>query len=257
VRCRILKTVRIGDGRIVNGNLIGRLAIVTGATGGLGSAIALRLAESGAIVVVGYLKNATVALQVATEIRGAGGEAFPAQFDITNVNSLAGDLDKLARSHGSIDVLVNNAGSLPRPSAWKFVDETSWQESVDVNLRGTFNCIRWAQPYLVKSQHASIVNIASTTGAVLASPGAIAYGAAKAGVISVTRTMAKALAPTVRVNAVCPGIIDAGMTGTSSATFLAEHRDKTLMGRLGTAKEVADSVVSSHRIQRATSSERF
>lgn len=227
----------------MSGNLQGRLAIVTGATGGLGRMIAQRLAESGAVVVIGYLRNGKAAADIVKEIQASGGDALTAQCDIADVHSLKRELDVIARSRGVVDILVNNAGVLPRPSSWQTIDEQSWHTSVDVNLRGTFNCIRWAHPYLSKSEHASIVNLSSTTGTMLASPGAVAYGASKAGVISLTRTMAKALAPRIRVNAVCPGFIDAGITNSSSPSFLAEQCQKILIGRLGTAAEVAASVV--------------
>lgn len=142
---------------------------------------------------------------------------------------------------GSIDVLVNNAGLIIRPGDWKNTGETEWDRTIDVNLKGTFYCIKTVAPYMLEQKKGKIVNISSAFG-LIGSGGAIAYTAAKAGVINLTKTFAKVLAPYVNVNAVCPGTIETEMTLAAGDEFIRKVIEGTPLKRIGSPEDVANAV---------------
>jgi 3-oxoacyl-[acyl-carrier protein] reductase len=222
--------------------LDGKVALVTGASRGIGKAIALVLARHGARVAVNYFTHREEAENVAEEIQEIGSVPLIVGADVGDPGQVTEMVKKIIEHFGQMDILVNNAGAIVRPSSWQEISDEVWDRTLAVNLMGAFYTIRLAADHLLTSSDASIVNIASTFGPLIGSPGVIAYAAAKTGILSLTSTFAKALAPSVRVNCVAPGIIDTAMTAGSPESFVQQQIEKTPLKRLGTPEDVANTV---------------
>lgn len=216
--------------------------LVTGASGGIGRAVALAFGDRGYGVALHYHKNEKAARETAEEIRsrGGNGEAFPADLALeTEVEAL---FEAVERSFGPPEVLVNNAGI-----SWRglLTDMTlaDWNHVMDVNLTGVFLCCRRGMPAMIRRKSGCIINISSMWGEVGASCEA-AYSASKAGLIGLTKALAKEEGPSgVRVNCVTPGVIDTPMNGGLRPEDLAALREETPLMRLGTPEDVARAVV--------------
>ena len=185
--------------------LKGQFALVTGAARRIGREIALRLASEGASVVVHFGHSKDEAAAVVAEIQKAGGEAFSVQADLTRIDEITRLFEQVERRHGRLDILVNNAGRFS-PTPLSEATPEQWDLVLDSNVRAQFFCAQRAAPLLRRSGRGRIVNLASL-GGLLAWPKYTAYCVSKAGVIMLTRCLARALAPTVTVNAVAPGTI--------------------------------------------------
>ena len=189
-----------------------KVVLITGASGGLGSAIAKRFGTDGDKVVVNYNKSVQDAENVAKEINSSSGEAFVHQVDVCNYAQVKKMADETVTKWGRIDVLVNAAGGSVNIMAGKFqgvaeMGEEIWDEVVDSNLKGTFNCIKAVVPQIIKQREGHIINVASGL-ALSGSRGRANYAAAKAGVIALTKSVAIEVGEyNVKVNAVCPGLI--------------------------------------------------
>jgi 3-oxoacyl-[acyl-carrier protein] reductase len=178
---------------------------VTGGGGGLGRAISVAFAEAGFDVAVNYARSADDARRTAEDVRARGAEAYVVQADVTDDQAVRGMLGQVAERFGGLDVLVNNAGAtryVPLPDL-EAIDDALWDRLLAVNLKGPFSCARAAAPHL-KARQGGIVNVSSNSG-VRPSGSSIPYMASKAGLIMLTRCLAEALRPEVRVNAVAPG----------------------------------------------------
>ena len=217
--------------------LTGQTALVTGAGRRIGREIALRLASEGAQVAVHYGHSKEDAGAVVSEIERAGGQAFSLQADLTRVNEIARMFDEVERRCGRLDILINNAGrfyTTPLSEA----TESEWDSLLDSNVKSQFFCAQRAAPMLRESGRGRIVNLASL-GGLLAWPKYTAYCVSKAGVIHLTRCLARELAPTVTVNAVAPGTI----SFPDDPPELAEsYVRKAPLKRTGSAKDIADAV---------------
>jgi 3-oxoacyl-[acyl-carrier protein] reductase len=220
----------------------GLVALVTGASGGVGAAVARAFAAEGAFVFACYHSSERRAGATLDAIRGAGGEAELLRFDVRQRDAVeAATADALSR-RGRIDVLVNAAGCA-RDAAFALSDESDLDATLDVNLKGAFHCSRAVVRAMMAARRGAIVNVASIAG-IHASPGQTAYAASKGGLLAFSRTLAVELAPSgVRVNAVVPGLLGVGMAQTLDRRILEQKRARIPLGRLGTGDEAAQAVL--------------
>lgn len=222
----------------VSGRLRQRVAIVTGASRGIGRAIALALAAEGANVVVNYASSSTAAQEVVAEISEAGGTAVALQADVSKLEQVDSLLSQTIEKFGRVDVLVNNAG-ITRDTLLLRMKPEDWQAVIDLNLTGVFLCTRAVSKVMLKQKSGRIINIASVAGQ-MGNPGQANYSAAKAGVIGFTKTVAKELASRgITVNAVAPGFIATDMTSDLKSEEILNYIP---LGRYGEPEEVAGMV---------------
>jgi 3-oxoacyl-[acyl-carrier protein] reductase len=215
-----------------------KVAIVTGASRGIGRAIALALAEQGAKVVVNYARSGDAAHAVVKEISDQGGEAMAVQADVSDADQVQNLIKETRNQWGQIDVLVNNAG-ITRDTLLLRMKVEDWQSVINLNLTGVFLCTQAVSKIMLKQRQGRIINIASVAGQ-MGNPGQANYSAAKAGVIGFTKTTAKELASrNVTVNAVAPGFIATEMTSELDAEEILNYIP---LGRYGKPEEVAGMV---------------
>ncbi|BAY98133.1 3-ketoacyl-(acyl-carrier-protein) reductase [Tolypothrix tenuis PCC 7101] len=219
--------------------LRGQVAIITGASRGIGRAIALELASYGANVVVNYASSSGAADSLVAEITAAGGEALALQADVSKLDQVEALFNTVIDKFKRIDILVNNAG-ITRDTLLLRMKPEDWQAVIDLNLTGVFLCTRAASKVMLKQRSGRIINIASVAGQ-MGNPGQANYSAAKAGVIGFTKTVAKELASRgITVNAVAPGFISTDMTSNLSNT--EEILKFIPLGRYGQPEEIAGMV---------------
>ncbi len=221
--------------------LNGKVAVITGAGRGIGRAIALRLAEHGAKVVVNYRSSITQVEELLATIKAAGGEAFALQADISREEEAKKLLSEAVKQFGRVDILINNAGIIKDNLLMKMT-EADFDSVLDINLKGTFFCMKHVSMIMLRQKAGKIINISSIVG-ITGNIGQINYSASKAGIIGMTKTAARELASRgITVNAVAPGFIESDMT----QQLPDKVKDATLasipLKRYGTAKEVADAV---------------
>jgi 3-oxoacyl-[acyl-carrier protein] reductase len=222
-------------------NLDGQTALVTGAARGLGRFIAQSLAEAGAKVACIDVNTETLAETVAA-IRAAGGTAEPIACDVTQSERVAEVVDEVVKRWGALNILVNNAG-ITRDNVIVRMKDEQWDAVININLRGTFLFTRAAARPMMKARRGRIINIASVSG-LMGNPGQVNYSASKAGVIGLTRTVARELASrNITVNAVAPGFIATDMTAALGEDILQEVCKQIPLGRLGEPQDVADAVL--------------
>jgi 3-oxoacyl-[acyl-carrier protein] reductase len=220
----------------------GRVAIVTGGSRGLGRAIALKLGELGAKVVVNYRSRKEVAEQVVGIIRAGGSEAMGVQADVSHDG--AGDvLVKAAlEAYGRADILVNNAG-ITRDTLLLRMSEADWCDVVDINLKGIFHCSKAVLRPMISQRYGRIINISSVAG-VRGNAGQTNYSAAKAGMIGFTKALAREVGSrNITVNAVAPGYVETDLTADLPDDLRDKAREATAVGRLGVPEDVAFAVV--------------
>jgi 3-oxoacyl-[acyl-carrier protein] reductase len=218
--------------------LSGQVALVTGASRGIGAAIAKDLATAGATVVVNYASSPAAAEAVVREIEAAGGKAWAHQANVADEEQVEGLIKAVLEKEGRLDVLVNNAG-ITRDGLLMRMKSGDWQSVIDLNLTGVFLCTRAVSRSMLKARSGRIINITSVVG-LMGNPGQANYSAAKAGVIGLTRSSAAEFASRgVTVNAVAPGFIESDMT----AELDKEPILKAIpLGRMGQPSEGASAV---------------
>jgi 3-oxoacyl-[acyl-carrier protein] reductase len=218
-----------------------RVVLVTGASRGIGRAIAERFARAGDLVLINYMQSQQAAEEVLSGIQKAGGQGELLRFDVANSTEVNAAFQQITAKHGRIDVVVNNAG-LAIDNLLLRLKEEEWERVMDVNLKGVFLCTKAAARPMLRQRSGRIINLTSVV-AQTGNPGQAAYTAAKAGVIGFTRTMAKELASrSVTVNAVAPGFIETDMTGSLPDEVKSGYLSLIPAGRWGTVAEVAEVV---------------
>ncbi|MBD2772204.1 3-oxoacyl-[acyl-carrier-protein] reductase [Iningainema sp. BLCCT55] len=218
--------------------LRGQVAIVTGASRGIGRAIAQELARLGANVVVNYASSGNAAEEVVNTITQAGGSAIALQADVSKADLVDALLNSVMEKFNRVDILVNNAG-ITRDTLLLRMKPEDWQAVIDLNLTGVFLCTRAASKIMLKQRSGRIINITSVAGQ-MGNPGQANYSAAKAGVIGFTKTIAKELASRgITVNAVAPGFIATDMTSNLNAEEILKYIP---LNRYGQPEEVAGMV---------------
>jgi len=219
-------------------SLADRVAIVTGSGRGIGRAIALRLAEAGASVVVNDIEPVEA---VVGEIKAMGRQALPILADVSSASEVDRLVAETMAAYGRIDILVNNAG-IARDQLLLRMTEEEWDSVLTVDLKSVFLCTRAVLKHMVKQRRGRIISISSITG-VVGNPGQANYAAAKAGIIGFTRTVAKEVASRgITVNAIAPGFIDTEMTKGLKAEWKEELKKRIPLGRLGSPGDVAEAV---------------
>lgn len=218
-----------------------RVAVVTGASRGIGKAIALELAKRGAQVIVNYAHSAAKAEEVVAQIQESGGQAEAAQADVSDFEQ-AGQLIKTAiETFGRIDILVNNAG-ITRDKLIMMMSEDDWDAVQDTNLKGTFNCSKAAVRPMMRQRYGRIINISSVSGQ-MGNAGQTNYSASKAGQIGFTKALAREIAPrSITVNAVAAGIVDTDIWANVPEELKENMLQLIPLGRKGEAEEIAYAV---------------
>ena len=220
----------------------GKTALVTGASRGIGRAIAVALGRGGARVALNFAGNQAAAEEALRLTREAGAaEARLFQFDVADAAACTKAVDEVVATMGGLHVLVNNAGVALDQLVMRLKDE-DWQRQIDVNLSGTFHLVRAAARPMMKAKGGAIVNLTSVVGE-MGNAGQAAYAATKAGIVGLTKAVARELASrNVRVNAVSPGYIDTDMTSALPEAAKQKMAEMIPLGRLGSAEDVAAAV---------------
>lgn len=221
--------------------LKGKSALVTGASRGIGRAIAIELARQGVNVAVNFAGNAEKAEEVVSEIKDLGSKAFAIKADVANSDEVAAMVKETVNAFGSLDILINNAG-ITRDGLIMRMKEDDWDAVINTNLKGVFNCAKAVTRQMMKQRYGRIINISSVVG-VLGNAGQANYVAAKAGVIGLTKTLARELANrNINVNAVAPGFIETDMTDELSEEIKQELLKQIPLAKLGKAEDIASVV---------------
>jgi 3-oxoacyl-[acyl-carrier protein] reductase len=220
-------------------DLTAKVALVTGSGRGIGKAIANRLAVAGAAVIINDISDNAESTAAELREKGCKSTFIRANIGISlEVNQM---FDKIIAEYGRIDILVNNAGITRDALTMRMLDE-DWDSVINVNLKSVFFCTRAALKFMMKQRYGRIINISSITG-IVGNPGQVNYAAAKAGIIGLTRTVAKEMASRqITVNAICPGFIETDMTLKLSDAVKEEARKRIPAGVFGTAQDVAEAV---------------
>lgn len=222
--------------------LEGKVALVTGASRGIGRAISLALAEAGAKVGVNYASSAQAAEEVVAQIKEMGGEALALRFDVRNKEEVEAGVKELEKALGPVDILVNNAG-VTRDALFIRMKEEDWDYVLEVNLKGAFNCTRAVLQGMMKRRFGRIINISSVI-AFSGNVGQTNYAASKAALIGFTKSLAREVASRgITVNAVAPGFIETDMTAKIPEKIKEALLSQIPLGRVGRPEEVAPAVV--------------
>ena len=218
--------------------LSGKVALVTGASRGIGKAIAISLGKLGAEVIVNYSSSEERAKEVVNTIRSFGSKSYESRFNVADEESVNKSINKIVEASGSIDVLINNAG-ITRDGLLMRMKSSQWDEVLDTNLKGVFLCTKSVSKFMLKQRRGKIINITSIVG-LIGNPGQANYSAAKAGVIGFTKTCAKEFASRgIKVNAVAPGFIETEMTQKLNNEEILKAIP---LGKLGSTNEIASLV---------------
>jgi len=219
-------------------DLKGMTAVVTGASRGIGRAVAIYLAELGAQVAVNYASSEQHALEVVDLIKSKGGRAIAIKADVANAQDVEGMFEKVLAEFGDLHILVNNAG-ITRDTLLIRMKQEDWDAVLDTNLKGVYNCTKAAAKIMIKKRRGKIINISSVVG-VSGNAGQANYAAAKAGVIGFSKAVARELAPrNIQVNVVAPGFIETDMTNVLPESTKQEMLKQIPLGRYGDPMDVA------------------
>ncbi len=218
--------------------LSGKVALITGASRGIGKAIAMSLGKLGAEVIVNYSASDASAEEVAKSINDNGGNSYKLKFDVSDEESVNTAINQIIKDSGKIDILINNAG-ITRDGLLMRMKASQWDEVLNTNLKGVFLCTKNVSKFMMKQRSGKIINITSIVG-LIGNPGQANYSASKAGVIGFTKTCAKEFASRgIKVNAIAPGFIETEMTENLNTEDLLKMIP---LGKLGSADQIASLV---------------
>lgn len=221
--------------------LTGKIAVVTGASRGIGKEIALTLAQKGATVIVNYNGSATKAEETVEQIKEAGGKGEAVQCNVSDFDKSAEFMAYVIKQYGRVDILVNNAG-ITRDNLLMKMSEEDFDAVLNTNLKGAFNCIKHISRQMLKQKSGRIINVSSVSG-VMGNAGQANYCASKAGLIGLTKSVARELASRgITSNAVAPGFIDTEMTQVLSEAVKAAATEQIPMKHFGSTKDIANTV---------------
>lgn len=227
-------------GKVQSSELLGQVAFVTGGATGIGLAIARALGSRGASLAI-FNRRADRAAEAVAELRAAGCQAAAWTADVADSASVESAFGQALEALGRVDILVNNAG-LARDGLLLRMSDAQWDEVLDVNLKGAFRCCRTVAKPMMKARYGRMVNVSSVVG-LMGNSGQANYAASKAGLLGLTRSLARELASrSITVNAVCPGYVETEMTGSLPEAVQAELLGRIPLGRLGRPEEVAEVV---------------
>ncbi len=219
-----------------------KTVLITGASKGIGAATAIRFAEKGYNVVMNYNNSVQSALILQKSLSESGFKVIAYQANVRNRLDVDLMVKETIERFGGIDILINNAG-IASQGLFTDISEIEWNEVIDINLNGTFNCAQAVLPHMINKKSGCIINISSMWGQVGASC-EVAYSAAKAGVIGLTKALAKEVGPSgVRVNCIAPGLIETGMNQELTLEDVAAIVDQTPLGRIGTTNDIATTAL--------------
>jgi len=222
-------------------SLAGKSAVVTGASRGIGQAIAVELGRRGAKVVVNYAKDADGANATVQKIQAASGEAKAIQADVADFKAAEGLIKAAVEAHGGLDILVNNAGTT-RDMVIMLMPEADWDVVIQTNLKSAYNCSKAAVKSMLRKRSGRIINITSVSG-IAGNAGQTNYSASKAGLIGLTKALAREVAArNITVNAVAPGFVPTALTNDLPAALKDASLKAIPLGRWGTAEDVAYAV---------------
>lgn len=222
--------------------LEGKIAVVTGASRGIGRQIAVTMAKEGAYVIVNYNGSAAKAEEAVKEIEAAGGQAEAVQCNVSDYGAAEEFLKNVIAKHKRIDILVNNAG-ITRDNLLMKMSEEEFDAVIDTNLKGAFNCIKHVSRQMLKQKSGRIINISSVSG-VMGNAGQANYCASKAGMIGLTKSVARELGSRgITVNAIAPGFIDTEMTAVLPDDVKKAMGDQIPLKKFGTTQDIADAAV--------------
>jgi len=235
---------------VVGTRLQGRVAMITGASRGIGRASALRLAREGAKILVNYRQERAKADEIVQEIKGFGGVAFASQADVGDRDAVVKMVEKAVDEYGRVDILVNNAGVVVRGGSLLDFKEETFDQMAQVNVKGLLHCTKAVAPHMMEKRYGKIVNIASVAGlGTSALPGNLLYSSTKAAVIVLTKRLALELGRYgINVNAIAPGLIrtDMGLGHRSPAEQkerIQRFKRVSILGRIGEPEDIANVVL--------------
>jgi len=219
-------------------SLSGKIALITGASRGIGKEIALELSRLGAEVFINYSSSDENAEEVVNSIKNSGGKAHKLKFDVSKEDSVSLAFEEIIKINGTIDILINNAG-ITRDGLLMRMKSEQWDDVLNTNLKGVFLCTKYASKFMMQKRSGRIVNISSVVG-LIGNPGQANYSAAKAGVIGFTKTCAKEFASRgINVNAIAPGFIETEMTEKLNTEEILKVIP---LGKLGSCTQIANLV---------------
>lgn len=222
-------------------NLKGKVALITGGSRGIGKAIAKRLADDGATIVINYTQNEDAANQTKKEIEESGGEAIISKFDVSDFDTVHAEIDKIIEKFGGLHILVNNAG-ITKDTLLMRMKEEDWDNVISINLKGIFNCTKAVTRNMFKQREGRIINITSVVGE-MGNSGQSNYAASKAGIIGFTKACAREMASRgITVNAVSPGFIKTDITDELPEEIKKDYISRIPLNRFGTPEDIAGAV---------------